>query len=550
MFDGCTETRILKLVGFPDATLHYALPVHPHSFFLLFSSGAQVIVALYRFSLLSILCTQKESIHCVKEVPFFGHSSFLVQFASEWLLLKDSSITHIPTTDLVFCDDFTNSGAHQFLLVNPSSPHAYSLLSPTLSPLLQDALHAHQHKRPEPSGGGCERVFRRGLGEKQRVLERQIEAMREEVVVMEELGEGHVRKRGFFVPWIGSVGAQGEVNVQGGGDVSVQGGGDVNAQGGGEESAQRDGEGSEMVKKGEVSEEIQSEGSECEKKDEEHKRPHIERVKEEGGNLWIEDCAAATVLAVVEWSSGVVTCLREPYRVVLEECASHYPLSVLLFAREDERLRFVGRQVLERGSRTGVSRFLVKTTEEPLESLERLKHMDAEWIPVSPSIQAISIPVNRTLAFQLEETLHRINGRTTVRLDVVATPLMETLLRMLRDALTREILYYKESVNGLTRVKKEGLLLRLKSEALCLKLLSLVGGEDGVKKWKEFMEFSLCRNKQSIVHMYTHSTLLVRANSPPRGEHTWDPSCRREDRQPALHHRACPRCTCHQRHPS
>ena len=527
MFDGCTETRILKPVGFPDATLHYALPVHLHSFFLLFSSGAQVIVALYRFSLLSILCTQKESIHCVKEVPFFGHSSYLVQFASEWLLLKDSSLTHIPTTDLVFCDDFTNSGAHQFLLVNPSSPHAYSLLSSTLSPLLQDALHAHQHKRPEPSGGGCELVFRRGLGEKQRVLERQIEAMREEVVVMKELGEGHVKRRGFFVPWIGSV------NTQRDGDVSVQGGGDMNTQ--------EDGDMSEGVKKGEN-----------EKKYEEHniKPFSTERVKEEGGSLWIEDCAAETVLGVVEWNSGVVTCLREPCCVVLEECASHYPLSVLLFARNDERLRFVGRQVLERGNSVGASRFLVKTTEEPLESLERLKHMDAEWIPVSPSIQAISIPVNRTLAFQLEETLHRMNGRTTVRLDVVTTPLMETLLRMLRDALMREILYHKESVSGLTRVKKEGLLLRLKSEALCLKLLSLLGGEDGVKKWKEFMEFSLCRNKQSIVHMYTHSTLLVRANSPPRGEHTWDPSCRREGHQPALHHRACPRCTCHQRHPS
>lgn len=521
MFDGCTETRILKPVGFPDATLHYALPVHPHSFFLLFSSGAQVIVSLYRFSLLSILCTQKESIHCVKEVPFFGHSSYLVQFASEWLLLKDSSLTHIPTTDLVFCDDFTNSGAHQFLLVNPSSPHAYSLLSPTLSPLLQDALHAHQHKRPEPSGGGCERVFRRGLGEKQRVLEREIEAMREEVVVMRELGEGHVRRRDFFVPWIGGVDSQcgGGVNAQRDGDVSVEGDGNV---------------------------------SEGEKKGEEHniKPLSTERVKEEGGNLWIEGCAAETVLAVVEWNSGVVTCLREPCRVVLEECASHCPLSVLLFARKDERLRFVGRQVLERGIHTGMSRFLVKTTEEPLESLERLKHMDAEWIPMSPSIQAISIPVNRTLAFQLEETLHRMNGRTTVRLDVVTTPLMETLLRMLRDTLMREILYYKESVNGLTRVKKEGLLLRLKSEALCLKLLSLLGGEDGVKKWKQFMEFSLCRNKQTIVHMYTHSTLLLRANSPPRGERTWDPSCRREGHQPALHHRACPRCTCHQRHPS
>lgn len=535
MFDGCTETRILKPVGFPDATLHYALPVHLHSFFLLFSSGAQVIVALYRFSLLSILCTQKESIHCVKEVPFFGHSSYLVQFASEWLLLKDSSLTHIPTTDLVFCDDFTNSGARQFLLVNPSSPHAYSLLSPTLSPLLQDALHAHQHKRPEPSGGGCELVFRRGLGEKQRVLERQIEAMREEVVVMEELGEGHVKRRGFFVPWIGGVDSQrdGDVNTQRDGDVSVQGGGDMNTQ--------EDGDMSEGVKKGEN-----------EKKYEEHniKLFSTERVKEEGGNLWIEDCAAETVLAVIEWNSGVVTCLREPCCVVLEECASHYPLSVLLFARNDERLRFVGRQVLERGNSVGASRFLVKTTEEPLESLERLKHMDAEWIPVSPFIQAISIPVNRTLAFQLEETLHRMNGRTTVRLDVVTTPLMETLLRMLRDALMREILYHKESVSGLTRVKKEGLLLRLKSEALCLKLLSLLGGEDGVKKWKEFMKFSLCRNKQSIVHMYTHSTLLVRANSPPRGEHTWDPSCRREGHQPALHHRACPMCTCHQRHPS
>ncbi len=378
-------------------------------------------------------------------------------------------------------------------------------------------------------------MFRRGLGEKQRVLERQIEAMREEVVVMEELGEGHVKRRGFFVPWIGGVDSQrdGDVNTQRDGDVSVQGGGDMNTQ--------EDGDMSEGVKKGEN-----------EKKYEEHniKPFSTERVKEEGGNLWIEDCAAETVLAVIEWNSGVVTCLREPCCVVLEECASHYPLSVLLFARNDERLRFVGRQVLERGNSVGASRFLVKTTEEPLESLERLKHMDAEWIPVSPSIQAISIPVNRTLAFQLEETLHRMNGRTTVRLDVVTTPLMETLLRMLRDALMREILYHKESVSGLTRVKKEGLLLRLKSEALCLKLLSLLGGEDRVKKWKEFMDFSLCRNKQTIVHMYTHSTLLVRANSPPRGEHTWDPSCRREGHQPALHHRACPRCTCHQRHPS
>ena len=522
VFDGCNETQILKPAQFPNATLHYALPVHPQSFILLFSSNAQTIIAFYRYSLLSILCTQKESIRRVKEVHYFGHSSFLIQFASEWLFLKDSSLTHIPTTDLLFCDDFTNSGVHQFLLISPSSPHPYSLLSHTLCPLLQDALHAHQHKRPAPSGGGCELVFQRGLGRKQRELETQIATMREEVAVMKELSEGHVSRRVFFVPWIGDCDVEGSVCGE---DVE----GHLMNNSTEEHGKQSNTEGHQRsIKQG--------------RRYTTDRFNNHEIVKEEGGHLWVEGYTTDTVLGVVEWSNGVVTCLQEPHCIIIEECENCYPLSVLLFAWNGENLRFVGRHVMEGKNDMEMTRLLVNVTKEPLESLQRLNHMHAEWIPITPSIQALSLPMSMTHAFQLEETLRHMNSRTTVRLDVITTPLMEHLLRTLRDALTKEIMYYKDNGRDLTRVKKEGLFLRLKSEALCMKLLYLVGGEDAITKWKEFMESSLCSNKQSIVHMFTHSTLQLRANSPPpQGERTWDPSYQREDHQPALHHRACPK---------
>ena len=86
------------------------------------------------------------------------------------------------------------------------------------------------------------------------MLERQIEAMREEVVVMEELGEGHVRRRGFFVPWIGSV------------DSQSDGEGSEDVKKGEENEKVKKGEGNEKVKKGEGNEMKKGNMSECEKR--------------------------------------------------------------------------------------------------------------------------------------------------------------------------------------------------------------------------------------------------------------------------------------------
>ena len=171
--DGLAETRILKpRTQFPDAVLHFALPLRAHQFYLVFSSAAQTIVALFASSLLSVLFSLPESVRSVRAVPCFGPTAYLVGFASEWILLRNGAVhAHVSSTDSVFCDDFLNTGTPQFLLLSSASPYAYRLLSQDQRVLLEDALHAHQHKRPRGETSVCRSVFMAGLNAKRFALE-------------------------------------------------------------------------------------------------------------------------------------------------------------------------------------------------------------------------------------------------------------------------------------------------------------------------------------------------------------------------------------------
>lgn len=499
--DGLAETRILKpRTQFPDAVLHFALPLRAHQFYLVFSSAAQTIVALFASSLLSVLFSLPESVRSVRAVPCFGPTAYLVGFASEWILLRNGAVhAHVSSTDVVFCDDFLNTGTPQFLLLSSASPYAYRLLSQDQRVLLEDALHAHQHKRPRGETSVCRSVFMAGLNAKRFALEEGNEELKKECRVLKEFDEerGGVDES-FFVPLIG----EGEA---GGGEVK-------------EEVV-------EYVVRSVWREDAVEVWVESALKEKEKESDLKEKrdVKEE--NLF----------AITEYEEDIVTCFQHPAHFVVER-KMKASFSLLLFSWKED-VRFLGRyRIPKQPINASRVHCVVDPRREPRCTQQWIQEMaNGESMLLSPRIQITTLPVSYWDGMEVERMLHQLDSSSTAHLDVLTFPLMEKCLQDLRDAILQEVAFCREELRNMkkaTQMKREGLVLRLRTEALCLKVISLMGGVDSLKQWKEWLRFLLysthalsttpysarrahlkattrCQNKHTIVHMYRvkiHST--------------------------------------------
>ena len=499
--DGLDETRILKpRTQFPDAVLHFALPLRAHQFYLVFSSAAQTFVALYASSLLSVLLSLPESVRSVRAVPCYGPAAYLVGFASEWIVLRNGAVhAHISSTDSVFCDDFLNTGTPQFLLLSSASPYAYRLLSQDQRVLLEDALHAHQHKRPHGETSVCRSVFMAGLNAKRFALEEGNEELKKECRVLKEFGEerGGVDES-FFVPWIG------------GGEA-----------GGGEAKEWV----MEYVVRSVWREDAVEVWVESDVKEKESDAKEKESDAKEKENLF----------AIMEYEEGVVACFQHPAHFVVER-KMKASFSLLLFSWKED-VRFLGRyRIPKQPINASRVHCVVDPRREPRCTQQWIQEMaNGESMLLSPRIQITTLPVSYWDGMEVERMLHQLDSSSTAHLDVLTFPLMEKCLQDLRDAILQEVAFCREELRNMkkaTQMRKEGLVLRLRTEALCLKVLSLIGGVDSLTWWAEWLRFPLysthalsttpysarrahlkattrCQNKHTIVHMYRvkiHST--------------------------------------------
>ena len=466
--DGLDETRILKpRTQFPDAVLHFALPLRAHQFYLVFSSAAQTIVALFASPLLSVLFSLPESVRSVRAVPCYGPAAYLVGFASEWIVLRNGAVhAHISSTDSVFCDDFLNTGTPQFLLLSSASPYAYRLLSQDQRVLLEDALHAHQHKRPHGETSVCRSVFMAGLNAKRFALEEGNEELKKECRVLKEFGEerGGVDES-FFVPWIG------------GGEA-----------GGGEakewvmEYVVRS-----VWREDAVEVWVESDAKEKEKEsDVKEKRD----VKEKESDAKEKE----NLFAIMEYEEGVVACFQHPAHFVVER-KRKASFSLLLFSWKED-VRFLGRyRIPKQPINASRVHCVVDPRREPRCTQHWIQEMaNGESMLLSPRIQIATLPVSYWDGMEVERMLHQLDSSSTAHLDVLTFPFMEKCLQDLRDAILQEVAFCREELRNMkkaTKMRKEGLVLRLRTEALCLKVLSLIGGVDSLTWWAEWLRFLL-----------------------------------------------------------
>lgn len=247
------------------------------------------------------------------------------------------------------------------------------------------------------------------------------------------------------------------------------------------------------------------------------------------------DVKEENLFAITEYEEDIVTCFQHPAHFVVER-KMKASFSLLLFSWKED-VRFLGRyRIPKQPINASRVHCVVDPRREPRCTQQWIQEMaNGESMLLSPRIQITTLPVSYWDGMEVERMLHQLDSSSTAHLDVLTFPLMEKCLQDLRDAILQEVAFCREELRNMkkaTQMKRGGLVLRLRTEALCLKVISLMGGVDSLKQWKEWLRFPLysthalsttpysarrahlkattrCQNKHTIVHMYRvkiHST--------------------------------------------